>query len=179
MNNKAASVQIKGDTYFLTAFVGSVVAADRQQATVVSHTTNADGYRSSTSSTHTHDRLFLVSDEGKEEVFEFTGVHVNAREGHRVRVGWMSRDGRDRGSCVFVQNLSTGENRLIEQGIRSEVTPLASLPNWAFLVALILMGVMAVPTLGLSFIPFIWFKMTTGSRTTEAIKVLNDYIGRT
>ena len=74
MNDKAAAVQIKGDTYFLTTFVGSVVATDRQQSTVVSHTTNADGYRSSTSSTHTHDRLFLVSDEGKEEVYRINGA---------------------------------------------------------------------------------------------------------
>ncbi|MGC4405133.1 hypothetical protein [Methyloversatilis sp. MC4-4] len=178
MNDKAAAVQIKGDTYFLTTFVGSVVAADRQQSTVVSHTTNANGYSSSTSSTHTQDRLFLVSDEGKEEVFEFTGIHVNAREGHRVRVGWMSRRSHSRGSCVFVQNLSTGEHRLIEQGIRSEVTPLASLPDWAFLAALILMGLMAVPTLGLSFVPFIWFKMKVGSRTAEAMKVLSDRVAR-
>lgn len=174
MNNEIGTIQIKGKTYKVKEFVGNVAAADRQMETVVSGGGNND--RSTVSSTtFTHDRLFLVNESGQEKAFEFTDIKINARVDHRIQILWMIRAGNERGCYVSVKNLTTGDHYWIDEGIKTEVVPFYG--NWLVIAPFLIVTIlMAFFTLGLSLLLIVWAKMNEKSSVKETKAKLSPFI---
>lgn len=177
MATTLGTTHIKGNTFTVKEFVGTVVEADKRMETVVSGGGgSSDGRVSSIrSTTYTHDRLFLVNNSGEEKVFEFTDVHINARAGHRIQVIWIIKKDNDRGSYISVKNLNTGDHRWIDEGIKQEVI---SFYGKIFIVIpfIVLVMLLAFVTFGLSLLLFVWEKSYEKKACKKAKEQLKPYV---
>jgi hypothetical protein len=89
-------IDISNDVYEV---IGNVVKADGQRYTsttvspMTSNTTVTNGvahtsHRPATSTTHYHhnQKIWLIDSDGKESSYDFYNVHIDAREGHEIRL---------------------------------------------------------------------------------------------
>ena len=175
------TIDVKGQRYNVYEFVGTVASADKQLETVVSGSAvTSDGMGNVrgggvSSTTHTHDRLFLIDSTGKERAFNFTNVHINARTGHSCQVLWLVKEGDESGNYVFVKNLTTDEQRWIDDGLKHTVVFFYG--NGYYILPFVLAVIfLAFFTMGLSLLGFYWGNRYIKTAVSDAKQQLTPLI---
>lgn len=111
-----ADIDINGKRYELRQFTGKVMQANKHLETQVRggggggftyQGTGGSGAVSISSTTVTHDDVFLQNAQGREHVLRLKDWDVACREGHEIRAAWLRRDGKDSDDYLLVQNLTT------------------------------------------------------------------------
>lgn len=109
-------IQIRGKNYHVYEFTGRVAHSNKQLETVVSggggggatyQGTGGTAPVSISSRTYTHDDIFLVNEQGQEQVIRLVDWNLATREGHVIQAIWMIKDGQDSGPYLIINNLTT------------------------------------------------------------------------
>ncbi|GAA5017446.1 hypothetical protein GCM10023206_30200 [Acinetobacter puyangensis] len=131
-------IQVRGKNYNIYEFTGKVAHSNKQLETVVSGgggggatyqgTGGAAPVRIS-STTYTHDDIFLVNDQGQEHVLRLVDWDIATREGHIIQAIWLIKEGKDEGSYVAINNLSTNTLLWGDRGRHGSIGKLVR-PEW-------------------------------------------------
>jgi hypothetical protein len=132
-------ITINGTTFQVHALTGRVASTNKQLETRVSggggggmmH--QGSGYSSAvhiTSTTVTHDQIFLVDDAGSEHALRLQNWDIACREGNQMTAVWLIKKGKTSGNYVAIRNHSIDETKYDDKGlakIHRPAWPLAAL----------------------------------------------------
>jgi hypothetical protein len=96
-----------GRVYELYSFTGEVAGSDKNMSTRVFGGGYGNRGVAVNSVTTVHDDIFLIDAEGKEKSFQLSDFNVACREGHKLKVIWAIREGKDWGPYIVVVNQTT------------------------------------------------------------------------
>lgn len=119
-----SEVALKGMKFGIYSLTGEVKDSRKWTSTEVSgeggggggYVQGGSGYVSTqpvniTSTTTTHDQLFVQGSDGKEICVETSNANLQVRPGHTVSVVWIIKKGKDRGPYCVVYNHNTEQTR--------------------------------------------------------------------
>lgn len=104
-------IAIGGKKYEAYWVAGKVAAANRQLETRV-HGGGSGGNSAPapvTSTTVTHDEIFLIDNDGKEHSLRLQNWNVSSREGHEMLAIWLIKKGKSTGPYVVIHNRTLNE----------------------------------------------------------------------
>ncbi|RZL44879.1 MAG: hypothetical protein EOP00_18785 [Pedobacter sp.] len=113
---KFKDIKIGGDSYGIYYIKGTVVGKDKHLETRISggggggYSNQGTGYSAAvsiSSRTITHDKIFLLDENGKEHAAELTDWDVACREGHQMLMQQVVKGNKASGPYVCVANLTT------------------------------------------------------------------------
>jgi hypothetical protein len=113
-------ITINGKPFELHSVTGRVAAATKQLETRVSggggggFTNTGAGYTNPvhiTSTTITHDQIFLVDENGNERALRLQNWNIACREGHELTAVWIIRKGKNSGPFVAIRNATVNETK--------------------------------------------------------------------
>ena len=153
-------ITANGKTFEVHAVTGRVASASKQLETRVSGgggggmTYQGTGFNNAvhiTSTTVTHDQIFLVDDGGREHALRLQNWDVACREGNELTAVWLIRKGKSAGPYVAVRNRTIDETKYDDRvlaRIHRPVWPFAGLAapfvlDVAFLSLLIAVAALA------------------------------------
>ena len=132
------TIQIRGKTYHVYEFTGKVAQSNKQLETVVSggggggatyQGTGGSAPVRISSTTYTHDDIFLVNEQGQEHVMRLVDWDIATREGHIIQAIWLIPEGKDQGSYVAINNISTNTLLWGDHGRHGSIGKLVR-PEW-------------------------------------------------
>lgn len=131
-------IQVRGKNYNVYEFTGKVAHSNKQLETVVSggggggatyQGTGGTAPVSISSKTYTHDDIFLVNEQGQEHVLRLVDWDIATRESHVIQAIWLIKEGKDTGSYVAINNLSTNTLLWGDSGRHGSIGKLVR-PEW-------------------------------------------------
>lgn len=120
-------ININEKTYEVHSVTGKVAAANKQLETKVhgggggGYTNQGSGYTAPvtiSSTTITHDDIYLVDTNGKEHAIRLQNWDVACREGHELDAVWLIKKGKNEGPYVALRNKTLNQtnwnNKVLE-----------------------------------------------------------------
>jgi hypothetical protein len=113
-------ITINGKPFELHAVTGRVAGATKQLETRVSggggggYTHNGTGFNNAvhiSSTTITHDQIFVVDPSGQEHALRLQNWNIACREGHELTAVWLIRKGKNSGPYVAIRNATVDETK--------------------------------------------------------------------
>ena len=124
---KISEVTLKGMKFGIYSLTGEAKDSRKWTSTEVSggggggggYVHGGSGYTSTqpvhiTSTTTTHDQLFVQGSDGKEICVETSDANLQVRPGHKVSVVWIIKKGKDRGPYCVVYNHNTEQTNWLD-----------------------------------------------------------------
>jgi hypothetical protein len=126
-------ITINGRPFELHAVRGTVAAANKQLETRV-HGSGGGGYTSGgsgytnpvqiSSTTVTHDQIYVVDDVGREHALRLQNWNLACREGHELTAVWLIRRGKNSGPYVAIRNGTLDETKYDDKELAKVHRPL-------------------------------------------------------
>ena len=165
-------IMINGRPFELHAVQGTVAGASKQLETRV-HGGGGGGYANSgytnpvhiSSTTVTHDQIFVVDDTGREHALRLQNWNVACREGHELTAVWLIRRGKNSGPYVAVHNGTIDETKYDDKTLAKAYRPLW--PLAALAVPLVLKFSALSLLIAVAALVFRWY---AGNRGRDALK---------
>lgn len=133
---KISEVTLKGMSFSIYSLTGEVKDSRKWTSTHVSggggggggYLHGGSGYVSTqpvtiTSTTTTHDQLFVQASDGQEICVETSDANLQVRPGHKVSVLWGIKNGKDRGNYWTIYNHNTKQIEWLPNGLRHSFSP--------------------------------------------------------
>lgn len=185
-------IDINGKRYQVHHFTGKVMQANKHLETQVSggggggftyKGTGGGGSVSISSTTITHDDVFLQNAQGREHVLRLKDWDVACREGHEMQAVWLSRDAKESDDYLLIQNFTTGSAHWARQPFVKMFRLFEPMWLWMGLSLLLVVGttgaslLLTLPMLALPF--WLWTHNKKGQAGVARTKrELLDLLGR-
>jgi hypothetical protein len=159
-------ITINGRPFELHAVQGTVAGSSKELETRVhgggGGLTNAVRL---SSTTVTHDQIYVVDSAGKEHALRLQNWYVACREGHELTAVWLIRRGKNSGPYVAIRNATIDETKYDDKALAKVHRPLWPL---AALAAPILLKFSALSLL--LVVAALVFRWYAGNRGRDALK---------